>query len=68
MKKIVGLCITSISMLVLSVILMLGKISMHIDELTKDYHPKLLKNIPNVIFVLIALSIGIGVYLFMEDE
>ncbi len=68
MKKVVGLCITSISMLVFSVILMLGKISMHIDELTKDYHPKLLKNIPNIIFLLIALSIGIGVYLFIQNE
>ena len=47
---------------------MLAKVSMHIDELTKSYFKHWLKYIPKEIYILILLAIGIGVYLFFQEE
>jgi len=68
MKKVVGLFITSMSILFLSIIIMLAKISMHIDKATKSYNIYWFNYIPKQVYILILLAIGIGVYLFFQEE
>lgn len=66
--KIIGLIILAASALVFGIEILLAQISMYVDQLTGEYYNNLLQYIPSIVYVLLLISVSIGIFLCFYKE
>jgi len=68
LKKVIGLLIIAISVLIFSVQVSIAELTMYIDQTTPEFWTDINRYIPSIIYVCTAIAIVVGAYLIFSKD